>query len=479
MELSILVEGGRNLSAQIYHEIRRAMLEGRLRTGERLPASRELARQLSLSRNTVLAAYDRLVSEGYLQSTGGSGTFVAHILAGRDGHHQTARTSKPPELSGFARRLACPRAIVPRRDLPYDFRPGVPEIAHFPISAWRRITAQHLHRLSITVAYYGDPAGHQGLREAIHRHFSHSRALRCTADDIIVVNGSQQALDLVGRVLIEPGDVVAFEDPGYPAALAVFNALGARIVPVPVDVEGIRTDLLPDEAKLVYVTPSHQFPLGVPLTLHRRRELLDWASRRRAIIVEDDYDSEFRYGGRPLDALQGLDQSGTVVYLGTFSKVLFPGLRLGYMVAPAPLREPLVAAKWIADRHTESLEQHVMADFIDDGHFARYIRRMQRIYAERHGALLDALGRWLPWVTPLPAVAGLHLTAMLPERCPADEFIARAAATGVGLYAISPFRQKAGRPALMFGFGGCGIADIPEGIRRVANLSRAMGITGH
>ena len=476
MELSILIEGRKHLSDQVYHGIRRAILDGRLGVAERLPATRELARQLNLSRNTVLAAYGRLISEGYLDSAVGSGTYVSRHFRHDDKRLHKKAPTEIPRLSAFGRRVSLPQAIVPRRDLPFDFRPGVPELRQFPMATWRRISARQSQHLSASTAYYGDAAGAAALRTSIARHFSHTRALHCSADDVIVVSGTQQALDIVARILIEPNDVVAMEDPGYPGAFAAFRALGARIVSVPVDGEGIRTDLLPKSAKAVYVTPSHQFPLGVPLSLGRRRALLEWADRSRAVIIEDDYDSEFRYGGRPLDSLQGLDTTGRVIYLGTFSKVLFPSLRLGFVVPPQSLYSPFLSVKWLTDRHTEVGEQHVIATFITTGHFARYIRRMQRVYFERQTTLLRSLGRWMPFLRPLPAAAGLHLAGMLPPGFPVDELISRAAATGVGLYSIAPFFQNKTKAGLMFGFGTCTVSDISEGIRRVGNVCKAMGL---
>ena len=460
----------------MYHGIRRAIRDGRLRFNEQLPASRELARQLNLSRNTVLSAYARLVSEGYLRSDIGSGTYVSQHFPREDARLRKNTSNEIPRLSAFGRRISPPQAIVPRRDLPFDFRPGVPELRLFPMTTWRRIAARQSKNLSASNAYYGDAAGDPALRRSIARHFGHTRALHCTAEDVIVVSGAQQALDIVARILIEPNDVVAMEEPGYPGAIAAFRALGARIVAVPVDGEGICTDRLPRSAKAVYVTPSHQFPLGAPLSLSRRRALLEWANRCRAVIIEDDYDSEFRYGGRPLDALQGLDTNGSVIYLGTFSKVLFPSLRLGFVVAPQSLYSPFLSVKWLTDRHSETSEQHVIATFIAEGHFARYIRRMQRIYFERQTTLQRSLERWMPFLQLVPAVAGLHLAGLLPPGFPADELISRAAATGVGLYSLAPFFQNNPKTGLMFGFGCCTVSDIGEGIRRVGNVCNAMGV---
>ena len=474
MELSILIEGGSRLSDQVYHGIRRAILDGRLAVNDRLPASRDLGRQLNVSRNTVLAAYERLTSEGYLRSRVGSGTFVDQPFCASGEGKRKATRKVAARLSGFGRRLLPPQAIVPRRDLPFDFRPGVPDLKHFPIAAWRRISARHSRQLSPSSAYYGDAAGDALLREAIAHHFSQSRALHCTADDIIIVNGSQQALDILARLLIEPNDTVVVENPVYPAALATFRAAGARVISVPVDNEGLRTDRLPKTAKLIYVTPSHQFPLGVPLSLSRRRALLQWAEQNRVVVIEDDYDSEFRYGGRPLDALQGLDSSGCVIYLGTFSKVLFPSLRLGFVVPPPNLYRPFLAAKWITDRHTETGEQRIISEFVREGHLARYVRRMQHIYFERQTVLVESLKRHLPMITTLPAVAGLHLAGFLPHNFPVDKLIARSAATGVGLYSIAPFYISGARAGLMFGFGSCQSVDIAEGIVRMSKVSEAI-----
>jgi GntR family transcriptional regulator / MocR family aminotransferase len=477
LQLSLLIEGRKHLSDQVYHGIRRAILDGRLGVDERLPASRELARQLNVSRNTVLAAYGRLVSEGYLNSSVGSGTYVAQHFPTEDKRLRKHAANASARLSAFGRRLTPPQAIVPRRDLPFDFRPGVPELSLFPMATWRRISSRLSKHLSASTAYYGNAAGTAALRTSIARHFSRSRALHCTADDVIIVSGAQQALDIVGRILIEPNDIVAVEEPGYPGAIAAFRALGAQIVSVPVDDEGICADCLPKSAKALYVTPSHQFPLGVALSLRRRRALLDWAVRARALIIEDDYDSEFRYGGRPLDALQGLDTTGSVIYLGTFSKVLFPSLRLGFVVPPQSLYSPILSAKWLTDRHTEIGEQQVLAAFIAEGHFGRYVRRMQQTYFERQTALLRALARWMPLFQPIRSVAGLHLAGLLPPTFPVDELISRAAATGVGLYALAPFYQADSKSGLMFGFGSCTVSEINEGIRRVGNVCKAMGLT--
>jgi GntR family transcriptional regulator/MocR family aminotransferase len=467
-------EGSSGLASRLYQELRKAVLEGRLSAGAKLPSSRDLAASLVVSRNTVSDVYDRLALEGYFEARRGSGTFVQR---GLEAEHPSRPT--PVEfaaISQWAKRLSASRSVVPGRELVYDFRPGVPDFRIFPIEVWRRLTARNLRVLSNEVGPYGDAAGQPRLRAAIARYLSHSRAVRCDGSDVFICNGSQQALDLLGRILIDPGTRVAIEDPGYTPAVAVFRAMRADIVDVPVDQDGLVVDKIPDRVKMIYVTPSHQFPLGVTLSLARRKALLAWADRHGAVIIEDDYDSEFRFGGRPMESLQGLDRSGRVVYLGTFSKVLFPGLRLGYVVAPQWLQEPFVTAKWITDRHTSALEQAVMADFIAEGHFGRHLRRMQRVYGERQRALIDALEKWTTgYLSIFPSHAGLHMSARLADGVDADELIRRAAEAGVGIYSTSTFYRRRREVALIFGYGACPVEDIQEGIRRLGALLRSMG----
>jgi GntR family transcriptional regulator/MocR family aminotransferase len=478
LDLSQRIDGARGLADSLYGGLRKAIVEGRLNSGERLPSTRELAVSLSVSRNTVCDAYERLAREGYLEGRPGSGTFVSAIGPRPDATH-TRPSMRPPGLSQWASRLSNSRSIVPPRELVHDFRPGLPDLPSFPIEVWRRLAAKNLRGLSKNVGAYGEAAGQPQLRAAVARYLAHSRAVRCSGDDVFICNGSQQALDLISRVLIEPGMRVAIEDPGYPPAVSVFRAIGAQVVGVPVDSEGLMVHKLPSAIKLVYVTPSHQFPLGVTLSLARRRALLEWAKTAGAVIIEDDYDSEFRFGGRPLESLQGLDRTGVVIYVGTFSKVLFPGLRLGYVVAPDWLQESLVAAKWITDRHTSALEQAVMSDFVADGHFGRHLRRMQRVYGERRSALLDALHRQAgEGLSIFPSDAGLHLSALLPKDFDVDELVRRGTEAGVGLYSLAPFYLKSAKPGLVFGYGACSVEDIEEGCRRLRALLRTLGRSG-
>ncbi|MFG1697484.1 PLP-dependent aminotransferase family protein [Nonomuraea sp. NPDC049309] len=402
MDVHISLEGRRDLAAQVYRQLLDAILDGRLRSGERLPPTRELAKRLEISRNTVALAYDRLVADGFLVGRAGAGTFVsAEPVRGRAAPKGVVR----PRAVWRDLRPA-PSGMPPAR---YDFRVGVPDARLFPMETWRRLVARELR---VGAAGYGDPAGHEQLRAAISRHIGLSRSVHAGPDDVIVTNGAQQALDLIGRVLIEPGTVVAVEEPGYPPARQLFRTLGARVAGVPVDGEGIDVTALPRQARIVYVTPSHQFPLGTPMSLARRAALLAWAERRRAVIIEDDYDSEFRFGDRPLEPLQSLDRAGRVIYVGSFSKTLLPMLRVGFLVAPASLAPALRAARQLTDWHGALPTQAALARFIDEGLLSRHIRKATREYAARHAMIAEVLGAD-ERLLPVPSSAGLHLCARL------------------------------------------------------------------
>ena len=475
MDIALNIEGGRRVTDQLYTALRQAILEGRLARGERLPSTRELSWRLTLARGTINEAYARLISEGYVDARRGSGTFVALSALKFDAKAAGADRALRRAETAWARRLGTPHAIIPDRDLPFDFRPGLPDLAAFPVAVWRRLLARKLKTLSREIGRYGDPAGNLSLRRTIARYLSHSRAVLCSPENVIVTSGAQQALDIVARLLVEPGSAVAMENPGYPLATGLFRAHGADVTPVAVDEQGLETERLSARVRCVYVTPSHQFPLGVTMSLARRRALLEWARKRQAVVIEDDYDSEFRYGGRPLESLQGLDRSGHVIYLGTFSKVLFPGLRLGYVVVPAWLREKFVAAKWLLDRHTPALEQSVMAEFMAEGHFNRFMRQMQRVYGRRREVLIAALRRFFgPRLRLLESHAGLHVAGFLDRDIDADELIRRAYESGVGLYSIEPFYLRRPRQGLILGYGACSEADIGEGIRRLRGILESL-----
>ncbi|QKW34979.1 PLP-dependent aminotransferase family protein [Actinomadura sp. NAK00032] len=464
MDLHVSLVGRRDLAGQIYAQLRAAILDGRLRAGEAVPPTRELARRLAISRNTVAAAYDRLAAEGFVASRIGAGTFVREAGSAARG---------APAASPLRPRARWDEVAVWPRPMPgirWDFRAGLPDAALFPYEAWRRIMAGLLRPSALgDPAAAGDPAGLPALREAIARHVGVSRSVRAGGRDIVVTSGTQQALDLIVRVLLEPGDTVAVEDPGYPPVRMLLAAAGMRVRGVPVDAEGLRVDALPDDARAVYVTPSHQFPLGMPMSLPRRRALLDWARRRDTVIVEDDYDTEYRYGGRPVEPLQSLDEDGRVLYTGTFSKIMRPVLRLGFLVAPPSLHRAFRMARYVSSWHAELPAQAALARFIDEGLLVRHIRRSRRAYRARHERVAELLPELFgDRLAVVPAEAGLHLSAVLPAGTDDAAIAARALGAGVGLFPLSEFAVTGPAvPGLVFGYGAVELPAIEAGLRRL------------
>ncbi|HUA79498.1 MAG TPA: PLP-dependent aminotransferase family protein [Dyella sp.] len=471
--LALPERGSRQRLAALHGQLRAAILDERLKPGLRLPATRALADALKVSRNTVVAAYDLLLSEGYIEARRGAGNFVANLALRKDPHHAKAATSPSDKrLAAYWRNLAGMPAPMPGR-FAYDFRLGIPDSRAFPYDIWRRLSARALRQLSKAAPLYDLAQGRPALREAIAQHISFARAVSCEPDDVIVTSGAQQAFDLLARVLVTPGHtVVAVEDPGYRPLRAVFLAAGARVVGVPVDEEGLIVEQLPLDANVIYVTPSHQFPLGVVMSPRRRIALLAFARARGALVIEDDYDSEFRYSGRPLDALQTLDRNDTVCYVGTFSKCLFPTLRLGYAVVPSWLRTAFVNAKHQTDWHGDVLAQDTLAAFIAEGHLVRHVRHMRKVYAERRDALLDALeqhscDRLQVW----PTDAGLHLAAKLQAGVDAQTLAVRAADEGIRLEALSAYvLDVSAVQAVGFGLGMIETGAIDEAVRKLATL---------
>jgi GntR family transcriptional regulator/MocR family aminotransferase len=470
-QLTLTPGGDAPLHRQIYEQVRRAVLAGRLPPGARLPATRALAERLGVARITVARAYDDLTAAGFVEGRRGSGTYVT---GGASRGAAVALAARPRRLSSWARRaLGGALDLTAEREPPrYDFRTGTPDWDAFPRRIWWRIVGRRLREGGGSLQRYGDPAGYPPLREAIGRHVALSRAVVCRPDQVVIVNGAQQAIDLLARLFVEADDRVVVEDPGYPEARSLFAAYGAELRPVPVDPAGLDVERLPDaSARLVYVTPSHQFPTGVTLSLERRLRLLAWAEAHDALVIEDDYDSEFRHVGAPVESLQGLDRTGRVVYVGTFSTVLFPPLRVGYVVLPPDLVAPFARAKWLADRGTGVLEQQALADFLTEGHFARHLRRMRRLGSARRDALLAALRRHFGRSVVLPSGAtGMHLMARLPG-IDATGLARAARRRGVGVYPAAPYYASDVRPdpsALLFGFGALGEAAIEEGVRRLA-----------
>ncbi|TDD82425.1 PLP-dependent aminotransferase family protein [Actinomadura darangshiensis] len=467
MELHVSLVGRRDLVGQIYGQLRAAILDGRLRAGEALPPTRELARRLAISRNTVGVAYDRLAAEGFLTSRVGAGTFVRETGSAARG----APASSPLRPRKVWDDVSAWPGRMPK--IRWDFRAGLPDVTLFPYEPWRRIVAGLLRPSGLAEpASAGDPAGLPALREAIARHVGVSRSVRASGHDIVVTAGIQQALDLIVRVLLEPGDVVAVEDPGYPPVRMLLTAAGMRVRGVPVDAEGLRVDALPGDARAVYVTPSHQFPLGMPMSLPRRRALLDWARRRDVVIVEDDYDTEYRYGGRPVEPLQSLDEDGRVLYTGTFSKIMRPVLRLGFLVAPPSLHRAFRMARYVTSWHAELPAQAALARFIDEGLLARHIRRSRREYRARHERVAELVeGPLGDRLALVPSEAGLHLSATLTGGTDDAAVAAKALGAGIGLFALSEFAVSGpSAPGLVFGYGAVTPPEIDAGMRRLRTV---------
>jgi GntR family transcriptional regulator / MocR family aminotransferase len=464
------------LYAQLYAWFQRAIASGQLSPGQRLPSTRGLAAELGVSRIPVLQAFDQLKAEGYLQATVGSGTRVSSSIP-PETVTGSARRVLPSRRKG-PRRIAVPAAVThtpsrhPWLGITGAFRLHVPALDHFPVQIWSRLVARHVRQHTREVMAYGNSMGYRPFCAAVAQYLRTVRGVRCEAQQIMVVSGSQQALFLCSRVLANPGDPVWVEEPGYPGSHQAFDAAGLRMTPVPVDTQGLdveqgirRCPL----ARAVYVTPSHQFPLGATMSAARRMQLLRWASRAGAWIIEDDFDSEYRQGIRPIAALQGLDSDSRVVYIGTLSKAMFPALRVGYMVLPPDLVDAFSAARDAIDIFPPTLYQSVLADFIDAGHFARHIRRMQILYEERCNALVDALDSHLGSLVDVAnGKAGMHLVALLPRGLNDTAVSARAAELGVAAMPMSRCCLKpAARGGLVLGYGSVDRAQIQEGVRKL------------
>jgi GntR family transcriptional regulator/MocR family aminotransferase len=475
MQLLIPLSKGEPLFRQVYAGLRQAILSGTFRAGDRVPSTRDLADQLGISRTVVVLAYELLLAEGFVAGRSGSGTYVPAGLAAA----RARRSGKPSELrlSRFGAAAAAMASRVqfpaPRATpLPYDFAYGRSDVECFPFEPWRRILRRRARQARIRELDYGPSAGSEALREAICAHLRRSRAVACEPSQMIVVNGSQQALDLIARVLIEPGDGVVIEDPGYQGTREILRAARARLHAVAVDRDGLDPTRLPARARAAFVTPSHQFPTGAILPLARRQALLHWAKRRNAVIVEDDYDGELRYQGKPLESLQGLDSEGRVIYVGTFSRTIFSALRIGYLIVPKSLLPAFTAAKWLCDRHTATLEQETLADFIGTGMYERHLRRLRRRNAASRHALLEALQEHIgDRVEVTGADAGAHIVLWPRKRISEDAVVAAAASRGVGVYGVNGyFLRPPSRPGILLGYSRMREAEIREGVRRLAEI---------
>ena len=465
MDLFLDPEAGKPLTAQLYEQLRRAITGGRLLPGDLLVPSRQLADELRVSRHTVTTAYGRLVAEGYAEGRAGGGSVVASASPAAHKRAGPAAALGPsPRFAGWS-----PYFRPPPYGCRFDLRPGLPDPALFPAAQWRRRVAA---AIAAENSLYGDPAGKIRLRRAIAGWVARSRSVAASEDTVVITCGAQHAIDLVARVLLEPGDCVAVEDPGYTPAVRLFGALGAKVVGVPVDDQGLVVDLLPPAARIVYVTPSHQYPLGMTMSMPRRRALLRWAERHDAAIIEDDYDTEFRYVDRPLEPLQALDADGRVVYIGSFSKNFSPSVRLGFAVAPQPLAEPIAALRQLIDWHPPIATQTALAGFIDDGLLDKHIRRSRRVYAERHHILTEALSGSLAGHLKARAPnAGLHVAALLREGLCEKEVLRAAARHGIvtsGLYDC--FHTGPAQSGLLIGFGTVSSTGLQAALRTLGRI---------
>ncbi len=471
------------LHRQIYQGLREAILSGRLASGLRIPSTRLLSTSLGVSRSTILVAFEQLVADGFIVGNVGSGSYVAtelptRLLANRA--LPAAMPGKAPQVAGRIRQLeSIPATGWRLGHPPVPFRAGTPPLDHFPAAQWSRFIARRSRSLGGAELQYGKPLGYLPLREAVVAHHAAARGVRCTAEQVIVLTSAQEALDLSCRVLLNEGDAAWLENPYYHGARGAYVANGVRAVPVPVDHEGLMVDRgisMAPQARLATVTPSHQYPLGVTMSLARRLALLGWARDQESWILEDDYDSEYRYASQPLTALQGLDGAGRVLYIGTFSKTLFPSLRLAYLVVPEALVESFLRFRRVGTQHAPTLEQAVLRDFIVDGQYARHIRRMRSLCLERRDALLAAARAEAPGLLEvMTPETGLHTIAWLPDGM--DDRAAHAAITARGVdvaplsnYYIGPCP----RPGLILGFAAYPANELAAGMRALAEVLRTM-----
>ena len=473
-------KGPKALHRQIYDAYRAAIVDGSLRPGQRIPSTRVLASEIRVSRFPVLNAYAQLLAEGYFESRVGAGTVIASSLPDQLTSSKTAGSTHAPTPSG-PRPVARRSSVLPRVvRLPWlqnwgAFRVGQVAFDQFPLGVWSKLVARRCRSSDAHAFHYGDQMGSMAFRETIANYLRTARSLHCQAEQVMIVGGSQQALEISARVLLDPGNRVWMEQPGYRLAREVFALTGCHPVPVPVDKEGL--DVAAGikqcrKARAAFVTPSHQFPLGVTMSASRRLQLVDWAQTSGSWIIEDDYDSEFRYESLPIASLQGLDSNSRVIYIGTFSKVLFPALRLGYIVIPSDLVERFHAIRRVMDLGPPSFYQEVVSEFIREGHFARHIRRMRVHYGELRSALVISLGRELgPLVELLGDEAGMHVAVALQNRGCDLEIAERAARLNLSLWPLSPsYMGQPSRQGFILGFGGTRLAGIPNAVRKLRNL---------
>lgn len=476
MELHIRLEGRKGLAEQLYRQLRAGIDSGHLAAGTQLPPTRLLAEQLGVSRKTVAEAYSRLTYDNLLSGVVGRGTFITPRRTLRQGDNEHIPLAAADTLERWRQRatVLAQRALdAPSR---YDFIGGASSKSQFPYDQWRSCMNYALRRSQRHPERQFSAQGLPELREAITHHIAFTRGIQCAPSDVLVCNGAQQALDLIARVLVEPGCKVAMEDPGYPPARQLFQALGARLQSVPVDDQGLCVEQIEDGTRLIYVTPSHQFPLGMPMAVPRREALLARAAALGALIIEDDYDCEFRYQGPAAEALQRMDRHGLVAYVGTFSKTLLPELRLGYAVLPPAVLQAACVAKHLSDWHSPTLQQWALARFLGEGHLNKHIRRCHEVYSARRERILARLGGDLaPWFDAVPTSAGFHLSALAKPGVDVELLISLARKVEVGLYSLAPFFSEAPvRPGLLLGFGAIELLDIDPALDRVADTLRRL-----
>jgi len=487
MDLKLFLDRNRRtpLYRQIYEQIRAGILTGEYPAGERLPSSRMAAQRNGLARVTLTKAYEQLEAEGYLTSRIGSGTYVSHELTVAPTLSGSADDRYTPTFSGWGRRVMAgePRLSRPggrgRPAIDFGFGRSFPHI--FPYDTWRRLLVRYLSTDDTILSRYGSVAGFFPLREAVADYVRRLRGVVCSADQVVIVNGMQQALDILARLLLSSGDEVLVETPGYADAFELFRASGAELTALPVDEDGFPVEDIPQDcqARFAFVTPSNQFPRGGTMPLSRRMALLDWARQANALILEDDYDGELRYSDHPLAALQGLDIDGRVVYLGTFSKVLFPALRLGYVVLPNVLLAPFMKAMRLVDRGAPTLTQAAVADFINEGHFERHLRVLRKVYGERRRVLVQALEQDLPGLVQYSRVeAGLHVMLLLDPDFDEAAVVREAATAGVGVYPGNAYHVgPPERPSILLGYSGLRRMEIKQGVAKLAVVLSSMA--GH
>jgi GntR family transcriptional regulator/MocR family aminotransferase len=484
MNLDLILEENSLLPLyrQIYEKIRAMILSGQLPAGSRLPPSRSIAKQLNLARVTVTTAYEQLQVEGYVVSRVGAGTFVAESFPLDRQVSNSHNESFLPSFSQWGRRiLASPMVLDQNRanirpEIDFGFGRSFPHI--FPYDTWRRLLARYLSTDDTMLSRYGTVAGFSPLRQAVADYLVRLRGVRCTAEEVVIVSGMQQALDILSRLLLNSGDEVLVETPGYIDAFELFRTFGAELRALPVDENGFPAERIPAgcQARFAFVTPSHQFPRGGNMPLARRLALLHWARQASALILEDDYDGELRYSEHPLAALQGLDKDGRVIYLGTFSKVLFPAMRLGYLVLPPTLLGPFLQAMQLVDRGAPTLTQAAVADFITEGHFERHLRRLRKVYGRRRQILVEELDQHLQGLVQYSTdEAGLHVMLYLAPQYDETAVIREAALAGVGVYPGAPYHvEQPPRPSILLGFSGLSKQEIAEGIIRLAQVMRGF-----